>query len=291
MAVALYYNLNMPISLEPPPVTRRAVLKGLAASAVGALVGAGAYGYLYERHALTVVRATLHVSGLPAALAGLRVGLLADLHRSRVVGHEMADAAVRALLLERPDLIVLGGDYVTWGDRRFVGPAAEALAPLAARHGVFAILGNHDDDRDMPAALEKRGFVVLKDARTRLEVRGETLEIAGIRFWTRQMPELTRVLDGAKGTILLLAHDPRRLREAAALNVPLVLSGHTHGGQIVMPGLGAIAASSFPVVAGAARQENTTLFVSRGVGTVYLPLRLNCPPEVNVLTLRGRELL
>jgi hypothetical protein len=225
------------------------------------------------------------VSGLPPALAGLRVGLLTDLHRSRVVSHQMADAAVRALMQERPDLIVLGGDYVTWGDRRFVEPAAEALAPLAARHGVFAILGNHDDDRDMPAALAKRGFVVLKDARTRLEVRAETLEIAGIRYWTRQMADITRVLDGAKGTTLLLAHDPRRLREAAMLNVPLMLSGHTHGGQIVLPGLGAIAASAFPVVAGAARQENTTAFVSRGVGTVYLPVRLNCPPEVNILTL------
>ena len=279
----------MPISLEPEPLTRRAVLKGLAASAIGALAGAGAYGYLYERHALVVDRLTLPVSGLPDALVGLRVGLLTDLHRSRVVSHEMADAAVRALLQERPDLIVLGGDYVTWGDRRYVGPAAEALAPLAARHGVFAVLGNHDDDRDMPAALEKRGFVVLKDARTRLEVRGEVLEIAGIRFWTRQMADLARVLNGAKGTTLLLAHDPRRLREAAALNVPLMLSGHTHGGQIVLPGLGAIAAAAFPIVAGTTRRQNTTLCVSRGVGTVYLPVRLNCPPEVNILTLRGLE--
>ncbi len=281
----------MPHSLEPPPLTRRAVLKGLAASAVGAIAGAGAYGYLYERHALTVVRATLQVSGLPTALVGLRVGLLTDLHRSRVVTHEMAEAAVRAVLQERPDLIVLGGDYVTWGDRRYVEPAAEALAPLAARHGVFAVLGNHDDDRDLPAALQKRGFVVLKDARTRIEIRGEALELAGIRYWTRRMADITRVLHGAKGTTILLAHDPRRLREAAALNVPLMLSGHTHGGQIVLPVLGAIAASPFPVVAGAASRENTTVFVSRGVGTVYLPVRLNCPPEVNVLTLRGRELL
>ena len=100
-----------------------------------------------------------------------------------------------------------------------------------------------------------------------------------------KMADIARVLNGAKGTTMLLAHDPRRLREAAALNVPLLLSGHTHGGQIVLPGVGAIAASGFPLVAGATRQENTTAFVSRGVGTVYLPVRLNCPPEVNVLTL------
>ena len=85
---------------------------------------------------------------------------------------------------------------------------------------------------------------------------------------------------------VLLAHDPRRLTEAAALDVPLVLSGHTHGGQVVLPVVGAIAAQKFPVVAGLARRDNTTMFVSRGVGTIYLPVRINCPPEVAVLTLQ-----
>jgi predicted MPP superfamily phosphohydrolase len=77
-----------------------------------------------------------------------------------------------------------------------------------------------------------------------------------------------------------------RLAEAAALAVPLVLSGHTHGGQIVLPGIGAIAAREFPVVAGVGRRDNTTIFVSRGVGTIYVPVRLNCPPEVALLTLQ-----
>ena len=85
---------------------------------------------------------------------------------------------------------------------------------------------------------------------------------------------------------VLLAHDPRRLTEATALGVPLVLSGHTHGGQVVLPVVGALAAQKFPVVAGLARRENTTMFVSRGVGTIYLPVRINCPPEVAVLTLQ-----
>ncbi len=278
----------MSVSLAPGPVTRRTVLKTLAASGAGALTGVGAYGYFYGRQALGVVRATLPVSGLADALVGCRIGLLSDLHRSRVVTHELAQSAVRLLMEERPDVIVLGGDYVTWGDRRFVEPAAEALAPLTAPHGVFAVLGNHDDDRDMPLALEKRGFTVLKDARTRVEIRGETLELAGIRFWTRRTEEIARVLRGVTGTVVLLAHDPRRLEGAAALDVPLVLSGHTHGGQIVVPGAGALAARAFPVVAGMARRENTTIFVSRGVGTVYVPVRFNCPPEVNVLTLEKR---
>src|SRR5436305_1458576 len=86
-----------------------------------------------------------------------RASPITDLHRSSTVSHEDVAHAVRALMAERPDLVVLGGDYVSFRDRRFVVPAAEALAPLCARYGVFGILGNHDDDHDMPAALGKNG--------------------------------------------------------------------------------------------------------------------------------------
>ena len=269
-------------------VSRRDLLKGLAATAVGAAVGAANHGYVYERKNIAVTRETIKVSGLSPALGGLRVGFLTDLHRSDTVTGEMASAAVQLLMAERPDIIMLGGDYVTFGggrQRRFVAPAAEALAPLTATHGVFAILGNHDDAREMPAALAARGIDVLKDARTRIQVKGEPLDIAGIQFWTRKVVDIERVIRGASTNLVLLAHTPSRLPEAAALAVPLVLSGHTHGGQIVLPGLGAIAAREFPVVAGSASRDSTAIFVSRGVGTVYLPVRLNCPPEVAVLTL------
>ena len=251
------------------------------------MVGGSGYGYLYGRHALAMTEGDVLVNGLPQALAGLRVGLLTDVHRSRWVSHEDVDAAVQLLMRARPDIIVLGGDYVTWGDRKFVGPAAESLSGLSAPHGVFAILGNHDDDHDMPAALTARGIAVLRDARTRLTIRNEALELAGIRFWTKRGADIAAVVRGASGPVVLLAHDPRRMTEAAALGLPLVLSGHTHGGQVVLPGLGAVAAQKFPVVSGVARQDRTTLFVSRGVGTVYVPVRIACPPEVAVLTLRG----
>ncbi len=273
-------------------VSRRTLLKGLAATAVGAAVGAGAHGYVYERKHFGVTRETLRVSGLSPALSGLRIGFLTDLHRSDTLSHEMASTAVQMLMAEAPDIIMLGGDYVTFGTgggRRFVGAAAEALAPLTAPHGVFAVLGNHDDERDMPAALVAKGFTVLRDARTRIEVRGEPLDIAGIDYWTRKVVVIERVVRGASPNLILLAHTPSRLIEAAALAIPLVLSGHTHGGQIVLPGLGAVAAREFPVVAGAARRESTAIFVSRGVGTVYIPVRLNCPPEVAVLTLEPVE--
>lgn len=266
--------------------SRRDLLKGVAAAGIGVATGSLAHGYLYERYHLELTRETLYVFGWPPGLAGLRIGFLTDFHRSETVSHEMVDRAVRMVMAESPDLIVLGGDYVTWGDRRFVTPVAEALAPLTAPHGVFAILGNHDDDRDMPAALTAKGFTVLRDARTRLMVRGETLELAGIRYWTRRTSDIAHVLRGASPNVVLLAHTPMRLVEAAALVVPLVLSGHTHGGQIVLPGVGAIAAREFPVVAGIGRREGTLIFVSRGVGTVYVPVRLNCPPEVAILTLK-----
>jgi predicted MPP superfamily phosphohydrolase len=189
----------------------------------------------------------------------------------------------------RPDLIVLGGDYVTWGDRAFVGPVAELLAPLTAPHGVFAILGNHDDDRDMPAALTAKHIEVLKDARTRVEIHGEGLELAGIRFWTRKASDIARVVGRARDTVLLLAHDPRRLVEAADLDVPAVLSGHTHGGQVVIPGVGAVARRRFPVLSGLGSRNNTWMFVSRGIGTVYVPIRINCPPEVAIVTLKRKS--
>ena len=266
-------------------MTRRQWLQGLTALAAGTAAGTAAHGFLYERHRLELTRLSIPLPGLPEALSGLRVGFITDLHRSATVPHELVDAAVRLLQADRPDLIVLGGDYVTWGDRRFVEPAADALAPLTAPHGVFGVIGNHDDDRDMPAALERRGFAMLKDARTRVTIRGESLDIIGIRYWTRRVADIARTVKGAATASIFVAHTPSRLSEATALSLPLMLSGHTHGGQVVLPGLGPVAARNFPVVSGLAQRENTHVFVSRGVGTVYVPVRIACPPEVAVLTL------
>ena len=264
---------------------RRTVLKGLIGAGLGVATGAGVHGFLYQRHHLELTRAVLPVSGLPPALRGLRIGVMTDIHRSQAVPHELVAGAVHMLMAEKPDVIVLGGDYISFGDRRYVQRAADALAGLSAPHGVLAVMGNHDDDRDMPAALAAKGFTVLRDARTRLTIRGEPIEFAGIRFWTYKVAEIAHVLRGALPLTFLLAHSPKRVLEAQQLAVPAVISGHTHGGQIVLPGIGAIAAREFPVVAGLAQRQGTSIFVSRGVGTVYVPVRINCPPEVAVLTL------
>jgi uncharacterized protein len=267
-------------------ITRRALLKGLLATGAGALIGTATYGFAYERHALGVTRADVPVTGLPDALSGLTIGLITDIHRGRWVSDDDVQQAVALVAGAKPDLVVLGGDYVTWGERAYVKPAAESLRGLTAPHGVYAILGNHDDDHDMPAALTARGFTVLRDARTSISINNETLNLVGIRYWTRRLTDVAAPAKMPRGTTLLLAHDPRRLQEAAALNIPLVLSGHTHGGQVVLPGIGAVAAQKFPVVQGIGRRGNSTVFVSRGLGTVYVPLRVNCPPEVAILKLR-----
>src|SRR5204862_1273796 len=102
-------------------------------------------------------------------------------------------------------------------------------------------------------------------------------------------PEIRYRARGPAPRVVPPAQPPMRLLEAAGPAVPLVVGGHTHGGQIVLPGIGGVAAREFPVIGGGGRRENTRIFVSRGVGTVYVPVRLNCPPEVAVLTLRPVE--
>jgi predicted MPP superfamily phosphohydrolase len=268
-------------------LSRRAVIKGLAFTGIGSATATTTYGVAYARHQIGVTRATLHVAGLPPALDGLRIGLLTDIHHSAMVPAEDVSRAVDLAQAEQPDLVVLGGDFVTDGDRAFTGPVAELVAPLRAPHGVFAILGNHDDERAVPEALTRQGIEVLKDACTRLDIRGTPLDLVGVRFWTRRATEIARIAKGTGGTTILLAHDPRRLSEASSLKIPAVLSGHTHGGQVVLPGIGPLVRRRFPVLEGLGARGASSIFVSRGVGTVYVPMRINCPPEVAIVTLTG----
>src|SRR4029453_14504223 len=225
-----------------PAISRRAALRTLAAVGVGGSAGVTAHGYFFERHALQVVRTDLPVAGLPPGLQGLRIGFVTDLHLSESVP---ADDIERALLLtaaEKPDLLVFGGDYVSYRDMRYVEPVAELLATASAPLGVVAILGNHDDDRAVPAALARRGITVLRDSWMRLSRSGASLSLAGLRFWAKRADACAAALSGAPAPVVLLAHDPRRVVEASALGIPAVLSGHTHGGQGGFPGLGGVAA-------------------------------------------------
>jgi predicted MPP superfamily phosphohydrolase len=269
-------------------LSRRGMLTALVNGGAGLGVGGFTYGAVHERHHIELTSTALSISGLDPAHDGLRVAFLTDIHHSPLVPAADVEAAVRLARSAAPDLVVLGGDYVSFGDRAFVGPMAELLRPLDAPHGVFAVIGNHDEERSVTAALARNGVEMLLDGWTRIVIKRAPLDIAGVKFWTRRGDEIARALRGIGPTVLLLAHDPRRLREAAALDVGGVLAGHTHGGQVVLPGLGALAARKFPVASGLVRRDNTSMFVSRGIGTVYAPVRIGCPPEVSIVTLRRK---
>ena len=176
----------------------------------------------------------------------------------------------------QPDLIVLGGDYVTWGDRQYrrtVGRSARARCPR--RTASSRILGNHDDDHDMPAALAARGVAGAEGrAGPRLTIRNETLELAGIRFWTKRAGRHRRGRRAARrAPVILLAHDPRRLTEAAALDD----SAGAVGPHARRPGRAARSSApsrrrNFRSSPASPATDDTTIFVSRGVGTVYVPV-------------------
>lgn len=269
-------------------ISRRRLLHSIAATGIGLGTGTLAYGALYERHQLALARHTVTLPTCPPPLDGLTIGLITDVHHSATLSAAAIDAAVHLLQEQAPDIVVLGGDYVSFGDRRFLEPALEHLAPLTrAPHGTFAVLGNHDDERDTAAAMKRSGLALLRDERTRLTIRGETMDLVGLRFWTRRAQELSPVVRGAASMSVMLAHDPRRVLEADRVGIPLVLSGHTHGGQILLPGVGAVVGRKFPVLSGLATRGRTQVCVSRGVGTVYLPVRVNCPPDVSLVTLRS----
>lgn len=262
---------------------RRTFLRVLTAGGAGIAVGGASWG-LHERLQMSVTRATLPVHGLPAPFAGFKIALLTDLHRSGLVSSQLIADAVATAMREKPDLVVLCGDYVTHFNTRFAGPVAEVLSDLSAPAGVIAVMGNHDDDRVVPAALSRRGIKVLREDRLRLTMAGASVDFIGIGYWTQRAAKISPLID-PEALPILVAHDPRRLTEAHALKIPLVLSGHTHGGQVVLPPFGPINRFRFPIVEGTLKRDDTVLFVSRGIGTIYLPIRINCPPEVAILTL------
>jgi predicted MPP superfamily phosphohydrolase len=266
-------------------VSRRVALRSLAgAGLVGA--GIGAYGFGFGRRRVEVTRTLVRLPALPPALAGLRIGLVSDIHCGEFMPVERVAEAAELLMRERPELILLGGDHVTWHDRNALPVCADGLSALSAPLGVFAVAGNHDPENVLKRVFESNGRIrVLNDERVELRASNESIALGGVRYWSQRTPDVRRVFRGASGFPILLAHDPRRLTQAAQLGLPLVLSGHTHGGQVVLPVVGAPAAWRFPVVAGLGRRNATTIYVTRGLGTVVVPVRFNCPPEIAILTL------
>ena len=234
-------------------MTRRAWLKALVAGGVGAATALGAYG-VYERHAIGLTRVELPVAGLPPALAGLRIGLITDVHRSRwVLSRRCRRRAVDAAAWRRSPISSCSAATTSPGaTAQFVGPVGRGAAPRSRRR--TASSASSATTTTITTCRRRSSAQRRPDAEGRADDADASAASRsswpGIRFWTRRAADIAPLLRGATGTVVLLAHDPRRLTEAAALNIPLVLSGHTHGGQVVLPGVGAVAARKFPVVAG-----------------------------------------
>jgi hypothetical protein len=230
---------------------------------------------------------------LSAAHDGLRIAHLTDLHHSLFTPLEEIQRAVHLANRLRPDLVALTGDYVTLS-ADYIWPLAEALGELRARLGVFAVLGNHDfqvDPDEVTRALRAQRIRVLRNARHALRFHSATLWIAGVDDLWWQADDLGAALHSipARDPKILLCHNPLGIRAASEHNVDLVLSGHTHGGQVRLPVIGRFYGRSKlgeRFVEGWNRLNGTQIYISRGIGKVLVPLRFGCPPEIACLRLR-----
>ncbi|MBA2645162.1 MAG: metallophosphoesterase [Pyrinomonadaceae bacterium] len=267
---------------SPRPTPLRSLAAGLMEAARAAL--AEPYLLAVERHAVGLRR-------LPAALDGLRVVHLSDIHHSPFTGREQVERAVEMANSLQPDIIALTGDYISH-EREYAAPCAEMLGRLHARYGVYAVLGNHDHWVDAPLITDlfrAEGVHVLVNEGMRFEHRGASFWLAGVDDTMVGLEDLPLALAGSRDDEmkLLLAHNPIVLRRAARAGVDLVLSGHTHGGQVTWRSeRSASGRVRRRLLRGLGRQGDTQIYVSRGLGTVVLPVRYGCPPEVSLLQLR-----
>jgi hypothetical protein len=223
---------------------------------------------------------------LPAGFHGLRIVQLTDIHHGLFLPfHAVLDAVEMTNRLQA-DIIALTGDFVTYS-RAYIEPVAAILGTLRARHGVFAVLGNHDfrvDAAGVTRALQRHGIEVLRNRHALVRREGSALAVAGVDD-LRYGADLPRALRGIRpgAPTILLSHNPKIIRRAAHFQVGLVLSGHTHGGQINLPIAGTVFGRSperLRYKSGWDRLGPTQIYVSRGIGTVVLPVRVRCPAEI-----------
>ena len=280
------------LGLHASRADRSVAEAGLLAYVAAAPVSA--WGIWGIRRRLRVRRVEVVVPGLPAAFDGYRVVHLSDLHiggfdpKARGFGWaERANAC-------RPDLCVVTGDFVTSGSG-FYADAAEVVGSLRAPDGVFACMGNHDQtDNDMlTSLLEARGVHVLRNQWQGVRRGAAELVVAGLDDRYTGTADLDRTLSGrpSDAPTILLAHDPYIGEAAAERGVQLILSGHTHGGQVGIPWI-----ADFVNLTMLMRQPRSGLheigptqhYISAGLGTTGPPLRLGVTPEIGLLVLRSR---
>lgn len=259
------------------------------------------WAFFIEPNRLVIRHQTIRIDNWPQQLNGLRIAVIADIH----AGAPFIDEKKLRLIVQRtnelrPDLIVILGDYMTGNGRVRHTMEPEVFAPilkdLSAPLGVYSVLGNHDwwfSGRKVRAGLEQNGIKVLEDEVVQLNARGTSLWLVGLAdLWTRpQNVEATinKVPEGVP--VIALTHNPDIFPQVSQ-RVPLMLAGHTHGGQVRFPLIGSVVHSSrlgerYEV--GHVFENNHHLFVTTGIGTSILPVRFGLPPEIVLLTVNAPQ--
>jgi len=264
------------------------------AGAAAAGMGVGVYAFLLEPRWLEVKRVSIHIRDLHRDLEGLRIGLLTDLHGEGRRSMRLIRRACRAITAESPAIVAVTGDLA---NRRMPSfrPVLDAIACLNPPMGVFAVPGNHDHRRGIERfhreLREHSAIVDLTNRSLILRVGNARLCLAGVDDLAEGQPSLAS-LPGVeeRDLTILLAHNPDQAERARRQldRVDLVLSGHTHGGQIRIPGMGPVRTSvDHPDLyeEGLRRRPWTQVYVSRGLGTVHVHARLATRPEVTLLEL------
>lgn len=253
------------------------------------------WGYLVGHRRLRVTPLLVSLPGLPPALDGLRIVHLSDLHLGPLADRAgFADVVARVAELD-PDLVVVTGDVVD-SKRTDVDAWVPLLAGIRARHGVWAILGNHDEgaglDRVAAAIARHSDWTVLRDDVAPVTIDGATLWLVGLEY--RDTPASIAALPGLVARVpsgeaaILLCHHPAIYEAAARLGVPLTLAGHTHGGQLAVPGLPRLNPARILMTrfdAGTFARHGTLLHVNRGLGISGQRIRVGAPREITVVTL------
>lgn len=231
------------------------------------------------------------LSNLPASFAGLRIVHLTDIHHGLYLPLQAVLDAVELSNRLEPDIVALTGDFITYS-RSYIDPVAEVLGTLKARCGVFATLGNHDfrvGAEAVTRALRRAGVDVLRNHNAEIRRGSQSLYVAGIEDLGYKA-DLSRATRGIPedAPVVLLSHNPGIIRRAARAGIGLVLSGHTHGGQFKLPVVGSIYGKPLERTrfkSGLDTLGGTQIYVSRGIGTVVLPVRYRCPAEIPVFHL------
>lgn len=275
----------------PRRFSRRAFLRATRNVLAGtALASVTSFAYSQaELNWLQVTRVTVPIRNLPAAAEGFRIAHLTDLHLRPVTTVENIRAAVDLANRLKPDVTVLTGDYVT-NAAQDIEELAPVLAQLNARQGVFAVLGNHDwwtDAQVVQSGLRRAGVNVLMNFGV---VLPEGVHLAGVDDPWSGAPDLRAALaqSGSNMPTVLLAHEPDFADDFSQdERIALQLSGHTHGGQIRLPGKGALVLPPYghKYDYGLFRVRQTWVYTSSGVGSALLGVRINCRPEVAEITL------